>query len=732
MKIQSKFLLYLSAMFIFANCSDTEHKEPIKQVTGMYQNLKTPAPVPAKKAHEITTHGDTRVDDYFWMRLSDEQKKAETPDAQTQEVVDYLNDENTYREGVMSHLKGFQDNLYDEIVGRIKQTDMSVPYKKDGYYYLTRYEEGKEYPIHARKLGSLDAKEEVMLNVNELAEGFSYYAVGGRSISPDNKILAYGVDTLSRRIYTIKFKNLETGEMLEDEIPNTNGGATWANDNKTVFYSVKDDALRSYKVFKHKLGTPASEDVEVFHEADETFGTGIYKTKSKKYLVIVSYQTLSTEYRFVNADTPDEAFTIFQPRERNLEYGINHYGDSWYVRTNLDAKNFRLMKTPEAKTTKENWTEVIGNRDDVLFEGMDIFKDYLVLSERKEGITQLRVRPWNGEEHYIDMGEKAYMAYTSTNLDFDTEILRYGFTSLTTPNSVFDYNMKSKEKTLLKQSEVVGGYNSADYQSERLFATARDGAKVPISIVYKKGTKLDGTSPLLLYGYGSYGASMDPRFSSVRLSLLDRGFVYAIAHIRGGEEMGRAWYENGKLLKKKNTFYDFIDCGKYLVDKKYAAKDELYAMGGSAGGLLMGAIINMEPDMWKGVIAAVPFVDVVSTMLDESIPLTTGEFDEWGNPKDEEYYHYIKSYSPYDQVEAKDYPAMMVTTGYHDSQVQYWEPAKWVAKLRDMKTDNNPLVMYCNMETGHGGASGRFARFKETAMEYAFFLDLAGKSELSE
>jgi oligopeptidase B len=723
MKLNIAFLF--SLIFLFS-CSQNEPvMEKSESQLLLKQELK--APMATKIPQKLKKHDDVRLDKYYWMKLTDEQKNAKTPDEHTQSVVDYLNQENDYKEQMLDHTKGLQENLYKEIVARIKQTDMSVPYKKNGYYYLTRYEEGKEYPIHSRKKDNLDNEEEVMLNVNQLAEGHSYYAIGGRSVSPNNKILAYGEDTLSRRIYKVKFKNLETGELLEDEILNTTGGVVWANDNKTVFYTRKDDALRAFKIFKHKLGTPSSQDQEIYHEKDETFGTFVYKTKSKKYIVIGSYATLSNEYKYVNADTPDEDFTMFQPRERKLEYSIAHYNDKWYVTTNKDgAQNFKLMSCPEGQTRKENWSDVIGHRDDVLLEGMDIFKDYLVLSERKNGITQLRVRPWSGEEHYIEFPDDAYLAYTTTNPDFDTEILRLGYTSLTTPNSTYDYNMSSKAMNLLKQQEVVGGYEPNDYESERLMVKARDGAMVPVSLVYKKGFKKDGSSPILLYGYGSYGNSMDPYFSSVRLSLLDRGFGFAIAHIRGGQEMGRQWYEDGKFFNKTNTFKDFIDCGEYLVSNNYTAKENLYAMGGSAGGLLMGAIINMRPDLWNGVIAAVPFVDVVTTMLDESIPLTTGEYDEWGNPNDKAYYDYMKSYSPYDNVVKQEYPAMLVTTGYHDSQVQYWEPAKWVAKLRELKTNNKPLLMHCDMATGHGGASGRFKRYKETAMEYAFLLDLEG------
>ncbi len=714
-----RVFLLLGIMLFFANCTNEDSPETSTNTSYMLQKRDITPPTANKNPKELTIHGDTRIDNYYWLN------QREDP-----EVIKYLEAENEYTGKMMSHLEKFQDKLFEEMKGRIKEDDQSVPYKNRGYYYITRYEKGQEYPIYSRKEGSLDADEEVMLNVNDLAGDYEFYNIGGRSVSPDNKILAYGEDTLSRRIYTIKFKNLETGEMLEDIIPNTTGGAVWANDNKTLFYSVKDEALRPYKIFKHVLGTPASQDVEIYHEADETFNVYVFKSKSEKYISIMSYQTLSTEFRMLDADKPGGEFKVLQPRERGLEYFADHFEDKFYIRTNLDAKNFRLMETPVTATTKENWKEVIPHRTDVLLEGMELFNNYLVLSERKNGITQLRVIPQEGEEHYIDFGEDAYMAYTSVNLDFDTDILRIGYQSMTTPPTTYDYHMKTKEMTLLKQQEVVGDFDPANYESERIYAKARDGVQVPISIVYPKGFKKDGSQPLLLYGYGSYGASMDPYFSTTRLSLLDRGFAFAIAHIRGGEEMGRQWYEDGKLLNKKNTFFDFIDCAEYLIAEDFTNKDQLFAMGGSAGGLLMGAIINYRPDLWKGVVAAVPFVDVVTTMLDESIPLTTGEFDEWGNPKDEKYYEYIKSYSPYDNVEAKNYPAMLVTTGLHDSQVQYWEPAKWVAKMREIKTGHEPLLLHTNMDAGHGGASGRFRRLKETALEYAFVLDLAGKAEV--
>jgi oligopeptidase B len=630
----------------------------------------------------------------------------------------------------MQPLQEFQEGLFQEIKGRIKETDMSVPYKRDGWYYYTRFEEGQEYPIYCRKEGDLKAPEEIMLNVNELAKGHEYYQVGGLALSSDKKILSFGVDTVSRRIYTIHFKNLETGEILPFTIENTTGGTVWANDNKTVFFTRKDDALRPFQIWKYSFGSDPNSAELVYEEKDETFTCWVYKTKSQRFIIIGSSSTLSTEGRFVEADDPNGEWTIIQPREQKLEYGISHMGDYFYIHTNWDAQNFRLMRTPVDKPGKENWEEIIPHRSHILLEDVELFEDYMVLEERIDGILNLRViNKITGEDYYIDFGEKAYTAYSHSNYDFGTDIMRMSYTSLTTPNVVYDYNMKTKAFTVLKEQEVLGGFDKSDYRSERLMVEVRDGAKVPVSVVYHKNTKLDGKSPLLLYGYGSYGANIDPYFSVSRLSLLNRGFVFAIAHVRGSETLGRQWYEDGKYLKKKNTFYDFIDCGKWLINNQYSAPDQLYAMGGSAGGLLMGAVINMAPEQWAGVVAQVPFVDVVTTMLDESIPLTTGEWDEWGDPRQKEYYEYMKSYSPYDNVEAKNYPPMLVTTGLHDSQVQYWEPAKWVAKLRELKTDDNILLLHTEMDFGHSGASGRFESLKEVAMEYAFILDLAGKVE---
>lgn len=682
-------------------------------------NILVPPTCP-KQPKELTMHDDIRVDNYYWLN------ERENPD-----VIKYLEDENQYTKDVLQHTEPFQEALFQEITGRIKQTDESVPYKLRGYYYITKYEEGNEHPVYTRKKESLDNDEQIILDVNALAEGHDYYKVGGQSLSPSNQILAYGVDNVSRRIYTIHFKNLETGEMLADTIENTTGSTTWGEDNKTVFYTVKDkETLRSYRIYKHTLGTPQSEDVLIYEEKDDTFSCSIYKTKSRAFIVIGTYSTLTTEYRVLDANTPNGEFRTIHARERGIEYYLGHYKDHFYINTNWDAENFRLMKAGLDTASKEDWEELIPHREEVLLEGIEIFDQYLVVEERAKGLTQLRVIKWaTDEEYYIDFGEDAYTAYTSVNPEFETNILRYGYTSLTTPSSTFDFNMDTKERVLLKQQEVVGGYESSEYQSERIYVEVRDGAKVPVSLVYKKGTPLDGSAPLLQYAYGSYGSSMDVYFSSVRLSLLDRGFIYAIAHIRGGEELGRPWYENGKLLKKINTFNDFVDVAEYLVENKYTSPANLCAMGGSAGGLLMGAVINQKPELFKAVVAQVPFVDVVTTMLDDTIPLTTGEYDEWGNPNDKVYYDYMKSYSPYDNVMAKAYPSMLVTTGLHDSQVQYWEPAKWVAKLRELKTDHNTLLLHTDMTTGHGGKSGRFEQFHELALEYAYLFDQVGISE---
>ncbi|MDQ7962365.1 MAG: S9 family peptidase [Flavobacterium lindanitolerans] len=689
------------------------------QNTFRKMSITIPPPTAKKIPKTLEKHGDKRVDDYFWLN-----------DRQNKEVIDYLNSENQYYEEITAHTKGLKNLLFEEMKGRIKEDDSSVPYFFNGYWYITRFETGKDYPIYARKKGSLTAKEEILFDCNEMAKGHSYFQLGGVSISPDNKYASFGVDIIGRRIYTIQVKNLQTGKLFEDKIENTTGSSTWANDNKTLFYTQQDkQTLRSDKVFKHKLGGRQEQDVLVYDEVDDTFNVSVSKEKSKKYIVISSSSTLTTEFRTLLADDPDGEFKVFQPRVRGMEYSIAHYGDSFYILTNKDdATNFKLMKTPEKATSMENWKDLIPHREDVLLEDIEIFKDYLVLGERSNGLNKIRIMPWNGKgEYYLPFDSETYTANISTNPDFDTQILRYSYQSLGTPSSVIDFNMKTKEKEIKKEQQVLGGkFDKKNYVEERVWATAEDGTKIPISMIYRKGMKKDGKNPLLLYAYGSYGATMDPYFSSTRLSLLDRGFIYAIAHIRGGEDMGRLWYENGKLLHKKNTFTDFIDCSKFVIKEKYTSAEHLYAEGGSAGGLLMGAVVNMAPELYHGVIAQVPFVDVVTTMLDDTIPLTTGEYDEWGNPNEKEYYDYMKSYSPYDNVKAQNYPNMYVSTGLHDSQVQYWEPAKWVAKLRTLKTDTNLLFLDTNMDAGHGGASGRFEALKELAKEFSFLLDLEG------
>jgi oligopeptidase B len=679
-----------------------------------------PTPIAPRHPQILSNHGDTRRDDYYWLNQRD-----------NPEVIAYLEAENTYLESMMEHLKPLRESLFSEIVSRFKQDDQSVPYFLNGYYYLTRYEQGKEYPIYTRRWETLEAPEEIILDVNEYAKQYAYYAVSGLSLSPDNRYLAFGEDTQSRRIYTLRIKDLHTGLLREEQIPGVSGHAAWASDNHTIFYASKDlQTLRDCRIMRHTLGTPVEDDVEVFYEADESFHTFVSKSRSRKFILIGSSATVSDEYRYLPVDQPLGEFTLFQPRQRNLEYSVDHIADKFVIRTNHEAKNFRLMACRENATAIQYWQELIAHRPEVLLEHVELFNDYLVLGERIQGITRLRVKSWDEKtDHYIQFQEEAYVAFPGMNPEPNASFLRLGYTSLTTPASTYDYDFASRTMTLKRQEPVLGGFDSEDYISERVLLTVRDGTVVPVSIVYKKGFKKDGSGPLLLVGYGSYGISMDPYFSSVRLSLLNRGFAFAIAHIRGGEEMGRHWYETGKLLDKKNTFHDFIDCAEFLINNKYTSNKRLFASGGSAGGLLMGAVLNMRPDLWAGVVASVPFVDVVTTMLDESIPLTTFEYDEWGNPSDPEYYAYMKSYSPYDNVKAIEYPPLLVTTGLHDSQVQYWEPAKWVAKMRALKTDANPLLLWTNMETGHGGASGRFERYRETAMEYAFFLDLAGKLE---
>ncbi len=679
-------------------------------------------PMAAAVPHAMEKHGHRRVDDYYWLK-----------DRDNPQVIAYLEAENAYLDAVMKHTEPQQQKLYEEIVGRIKQDDDSVPYRRDGYYYYSRFVEGGEYALHCRKQGSLDADEEIMLDGNQMAAGHELFILRGLGVSSGQDILAYSLDTVGRRFYSIRFKNLTTGETLPDTIEDVTGNSAWANDNRTLFYTKQDpETLRWYRVYRHVLGTDPADDDLVYEEADETFSSFVFKTRSKKYLMIGSYQTLSSEFLYLEADDPAGEPRVFQPRQRDHEYSVDHYGEHFYVRTNHQAKNFRLVKTPTTATGMDSWRQVIPHRDDVYLEDVVLFRDYKVVLERRAGLLQMRVIALAGgeeaepEEHYLDFGEAAYTAFADDNYDFDTDVLRYRYSSLTTPRSTYDYNLRTRKKTLLKQQQVLGDFDSASYQTERLSATARDGARVPISVVYRKGIAKDGSQPLLLYAYGSYGSTIDPTFDSALLSLLDRGFIYAIAHIRGGQIMGRQWYEDGKVMKKKNTFYDFIDVAEHLINNGYTNPDRLFAQGGSAGGLLMGAAVNLRPDLFHGVIAQVPFVDAITTMLDPDIPLTAGEWDEWGDPNRKQHYDYMLSYSPYDNVEAKDYPHLLVTTGLHDSQVQYWEPAKWVAKLRALKTGDNRLLLRTNMEAGHGGATGRFKLHRETAQDYAFLLDLAG------
>ena len=689
------------------------------------------APSAEKQAKSLTIHNSTRIDNYFWMRLTDEQKTAKNKDVQTQKVEAYLNSENEYFDKVTASTNNFQKELFEEMKGRIKEDDTSVPYFRNNYFYITRFEKGSQYPIYSRKKESLEVDEEILFDVNKEAQEYEYFQLGALNVSPDNKLVAFATDTVSRRQYTIQIKNLETGNLLTDIIENTTGGSVWSNDNKTLFYTKKDPlTLRSSSIYRHILGTDASEDEVVFEEKDETYSTYVYKTKSHKFIVIGSSSTLSSEFRIISADNPYGDWRVIQPREDNLEYSLSHYGDYFYIQTNKDdATNFKLMKTPINKTTKENWVDVIPHRKETLLEDVSIFKNYLVIEEREQGLGKIRIKTWDGkEDYYLPFDEETYSAGVYANPEFDTDIIRYSYNSMTTPNSVIDFNMKNQTKEIKKEQEVLGGkFDKNNYKSERVWATARDGKKIAISLVYHKDTELNKNTPLLQYAYGSYGYTISDGFSSTRLSLLDRGFVYAVAHIRGGQYLGREWYNDGKMMNKKNTFFDFIDCSKYLINNKYTSAKHLYAMGGSAGGLLVGAVSNLNPELYNGIIAAVPFVDVISTMLDESIPLTTGEFDEWGNPKEKEAYDYMLSYSPYDQVTPKEYPNMLVTTGYFDSQVQYWEPAKWVAKLRELKTDKNTLLLHTNMDVGHGGASGRFDALKETAIDYTFLLALENK-----
>ncbi len=673
-------------------------------------------PVAEKRDTALTHHGHTRIDPYYWMN------DREDPD-----VISYLEAENKYLEAKLEHTQQLQEQLLGEMRGRIKEDDQSAPFYDNGYFYYTRYEEGGEYPVYCRRQGSMDAPEEIMLDVNELAEPHSFYRVGTYDISLDNRWMAFTADTVGRRQYTIMVKDLGTGEVSETGISYAGGDVVWAADNQTFFFtSIDPHTLRYEKINRFNMNRDEVPEV-VYTEGDETFYyIGVSRSKDDRFMMINANSTLSNEIHFLDADNPDGVFEVFQPRERDLRYSVESFNGKFFVLTNYEAMNFRLMEVSHGATGKENWQEVIAHRDDVLLENMELFDNFLVLQERERGLRQMRIiNKVSGESHYLPFEEEAYTAHIGVNREMSTPVLRYNYTSLTTPNTTYDYNMETREQEMIRQQEVLGDFDPAGYVTRRYYATARDGAEVPVTVVYRRGTETDGDNPLLLYAYGSYGSSADPRFNINALSLLDRGFVYAIAHVRGGQELGRQWYEDGKLLNKKNTFNDFIDCAEFLVDQGYTRPERLFARGGSAGGLLIGAVVNDRPELFRGVIAAVPFVDVVTTMLDESIPLTTAEYDEWGNPNDPEYYEYMLSYSPYDNVRAREYPNMLVTSGLHDSQVQYWEPTKWVARLRDFHTGDENILLSTNMEAGHGGASGRFQRLRQLAMEYAFLLDLA-------
>ena len=680
------------------------------------QQAPTP-PVALVKPKELKMGSNVRTDNYYWLN-----------ERTNPQVISYLEAENAYYDKVMAPVQGLEEQLYQEMKGRIKEQDESVPYRDNGYYYYVRYEKGGEYPIYCRKKGDLKATEEVLLNANQMGQGRTYFQVGGYEISDNNQLMAYSVDTVSRRLYTLRFKNLQTGKDYPEAIPNISGSAVWAADNKTVFYAKKDvTTLLPYQLYRHTLGTDPKQDKLIYEEKDNTFNLGLGRSKSKKYVFLVLGSSLSNELRYLDAATPTAEFKTFLPREKDHLYDVEHLGDQFYVRTNWQAPNYRLMVTPVSNTAKSAWQDVIPARDNAFIDNFELFRDYLVVNERKEGLRQLLVMGLKDKKKlYMTFSEPAYTATISVNPELDTPVLRYSYSSLTTPPSTYDYDMATGKTTLLKQQAVVGSFRKENYVTERAFVKARDGAMVPISIVYKKGFKKDGTAPLLQYAYGSYGYSQDPTFSAARLSLLDRGFAYVLCHIRGGQEMGRDWFENGRMLHKKNSFTDFIDCSEYLIQQKYTSPQKLFAYGASAGGLLMGAVVNMRPDLYKGVMAGVPFVDVVTTMLDESIPLTTGEYDQWGNPNEQQYYDYMLSYSPYDNVKAQAYPNMLVTTGLHDSQVQYFEPAKWVAKLRTLKTDQNLLLLHTDMAAGHGGASGRFKSLHDTARQFAFMMLVLG------
>ena len=690
------------------------------------ESMPKSAPVPpiaAVRPHVVESPNGDRTDEYYWLR--DDARAS--PD-----VIGYLEAENAYKAAMTAHTRALEDRVYEEIVGRIKQDDSTVPYRLRGHWYYTRYETGQEYPIYARKAGKLDAPEQVMLDVNQMAQGHGFFQVGSYAIAPDNNLLAFTEDPVGRRQYTLRIKNLATGELLPDRIENVDPSLAWTADSRSILYLEKDpETLLARRVLRHVLGTDPARDALVYEQDDDSFYTSVGTTKDERYVTIFARSTVSTEMRYADASDPALTFRVFLPRERDLEYYPDHLDGRWIIRTNWQAPNYRLMEASFGEEgDRAKWRELLAHREDAFVDGFDVFRDFLAIEERSDAMRKIRIRPWgNGKDFYIASDEAAYTTSLGVNAEIDTRIVRYEYTSLTTPMTVYDYDIQTGERQLMKRTLVLGGFDSANYRTELVWTPARDGARIPVSLVYRAGFRRDGTAPMLQYAYGSYGATMDPAFSVARVSLLDRGFVYAIAHVRGGQEMGRRWYENGRLLNKKNTFTDFVDVTRFLVKEGYADARRVSAMGGSAGGLLMGAIANIAPWDYRAIVAQVPFVDVVTTMLDESIPLTTNEFDEWGDPKKKEFYDYMLSYSPYDNVAKQDYPAMLVTTGLHDSQVQYWEPAKWVARLRVRKTDSNPLLYRTTMEAGHGGKSGRFQRFRDVAEEYAFILDQSGIRE---
>lgn len=681
------------------------------------ESAETAKPPVAKRVpKEITAHGDKRTDYYFWLR-----------DRKDPDTVAYLEAENAYTNAAMKHTDALQSKLYNEILGRIKETDLGVPVKDGPYFYYTRTEKGKQYPFYCRKKGSLQAAEEVLLDANLLAEGQKYFQIGNFSVSPDHKLLAYSTDTAGDETYTIFVKDLAAGQLLADRVENTYYTLEWAADNRTFFYTTLDDAKRPFKAWRHRLGTSQKDDAVVHHEPDERFNVQVQKSRSHEYVFLNIGSSLTTEYLYIKAGEPDAAFRPVLPRVQGVEYDVAHHGESFYIRTNDGAPNFRLVKAPVADPSRPNWTDVLPARPGITVMAVDAYKDHLVVAERDRGLPAIRVQRFDtGAHHYIAFPEPVYTAFPGGGAEYDTPVLRFSYSSLVTPNSVFDYDMNTKTRTLMKQQEVLGGYDPSKYQSERVFAKAPDGVEVPISLVYRKGLVRDGKAPTLLYGYGSYGLNSEPNFASDRLSLLDRGFVYAIAHIRGGQDLGKYWHEDGRLLKKKNSFTDFIACADHLVKQKYTSPQRLSIMGGSAGGLLMGAVVNLRPDLFHAVIAKVPFVDSLNTAMDASLPLTVGEYEEFGNPADKTYYDYMKSYAPYENVAKAKYPNILVTAGLNDPRVSYWEPAKWVAKMRFAAPGSGRLLLKTNMGAGHFGASGRYERIKETAFDYAFLLDQMG------